>query len=131
MAENNALEMSQNGLGSIEIAPEVIEVIAGIAASEIDGVASMRGNFATGVVERFGKKSHGKGVKVDLSNDQVIVDVYCVLNFGVSIPKVAKQIQDNIHQALLNMTGLETNEINIHVVNINFDTQQEQPTTEE
>ncbi len=131
MAENNALEMSQNGLGSIEIAPEVIEVIAGIAASEIDGVASMRGNFATGVVERFGKKSHGKGVKVDLSNDQVIVDVYCVLNFGVSIPKVAKQIQDNIHQALLNMTGLETDEINIHVVNINFDTQQEQPTTEE
>lgn len=131
MAENNALEMSQNGLGSIEIAPEVIEVIAGIAASEIDGVASMRGNFATGVIERFGKKSHGKGVKVDLSNDQVIVDVYCVLNFGVSIPKVAKQIQDNIHQALLNMTGLETNEINIHVVNINFDTQQEQPTTEE
>ena len=55
MAETNALEMTQGSLGKIEIAPEVIEVIAGIAASEIEGVATMRGNFAAGVVERFGK----------------------------------------------------------------------------
>jgi uncharacterized alkaline shock family protein YloU len=131
MAETSALEMTQNGLGSIEIAPEVIEVIAGIAASEIKGVAMMRGNFATGVVERFGKKSHSKGVKVDLTNNQIKVDVYCVLNFGISIPSVAKQMQDNIQQALLNMTGLETDEINIHVVNINFETQAEQTVVEE
>lgn len=126
MPENNALEMTQDGLGKIEIAPEVIEVIAGIAASEIDGVAMMRGNFATGVVERLGKKNHGKGIRVDLSNNQIKIDVYCVLNFGVSIPKVAQSIQDNIRQALFNMTGLETDEVNIHVVNINFDTQKEE-----
>ena len=131
MAENNALEMSQNGLGSIEIAPEVIEVIAGIAASEVEGVASMRGDFASGVVEMFGRKSHSKGVKVDLSNEQVKVDVYCVLNFGVSIPKVAKQMQENVHQALLNMTGLETDEINIHVVNIQFESEKEEEENEE
>lgn len=126
MAENNPLEMVKEGLGKIEIAPEVIEVIAGIAASEVKGVAMMRGNFATGVVERLGKKSHGKGIRVDLANNQIKVDVYCVLNFGVSIPKVAQEIQENIRQALLNMTGLETDEINVHVVNINFDTEKDE-----
>jgi len=69
MSEFNILEMEQEheGLGKIEIAPEVIEVIAGIAASEVEGVAGMRGNFAAGVVERLGKKNHGKGVKVELT----------------------------------------------------------------
>jgi len=123
MAENQALEMTYGGLGKVEIAPEVIEVIAGIAASEIKGVAMMRGNFASGVVERLGKKNHGKGIRVSLTEDHVKIDVYCVLNFGVSIPKVAKEMQENIRQALLNMTGLETDEINIHVQNVVFDTQ--------
>jgi uncharacterized alkaline shock family protein YloU len=120
---NNVLEMNQenNGLGKVEIAPEVIEVIAGIAASEIEGVASMRGNFAAGVVERLGKKNHGKGVKVELVEEGIIIDVYCVMIFGVSIPTVAQKIQDNIRQALLNMTALEVNEVNIHVVGVQFE----------
>jgi len=121
----NILEMSHEdtGLGKIEIAPEVIEVIAGIAASEVEGVAQMRGNFASGVVERLGKKNHGKGVKVELAEDGIKVDVYCVMKFGVSIPTVAQKIQDNIRQALLNMTALEAQEVNIHVVGITFENQ--------
>jgi uncharacterized alkaline shock family protein YloU len=99
---NNVLEMNQdyNGLGKVEIAPEVIEVIAGIAASEIEGVASMRGNFAAGVVERLGKKNHGKGVKVELTEEGIVIEVFCVMIFGVS---------------------LEVNEVNIHVVGIQFE----------
>lgn len=125
MSENNILEMNKEnaGLGKVEIAPEVIEVIAGIAASEVEGVAQMRGNFASGVVERLGKKNHGKGVKVELSEDGIQVDVYCLMKFGISIPNVAKEIQDNIRQALLNMTALEAKEVNIHVVGITFDNQ--------
>lgn len=121
----NILEMNQenNGLGKVEIAPEVIEVIAGIAASEVEGVSQMRGNFAAGVVERLGKKNHGKGVKVELSEVGIKVDVYCILKFGVSIPSVAQQIQDNIRQALLNMTALEPVEVNIHIVGIQFENQ--------
>lgn len=121
----NILEMNQenNGLGKVEIAPEVIEVIAGIAASEVEGVSQMRGNFATGVVERLGKKNHGKGVKVELSEAGIKVDVYCILKFGVSIPAVAQQVQDNIRQALLNMTALEPVEVNIHIVGIQFESQ--------
>ncbi|WP_071460085.1 Asp23/Gls24 family envelope stress response protein [Bacillus massilinigeriensis] len=125
MSEQHVLEMSNgdNGLGKVEIAPEVIEVIGGIAASEVEGVSQMRGSFAAGVVERLGKKNHGKGVKVELSDEGIIVDVFCVMKFGVSIPAVAQKIQDNIRQALLNMTALEAAEVNIHVVGIQFETQ--------
>ena len=118
------LEMTQedgHDHGKIEIAPEVIEVIAGIAASEVEGVAQMRGNFASGVVERLGKKNHGKGIRVELSEEGIIVDVYCLMNFGVSIPTVAQKVQDNIRQALFNMTALEVEEVNIHIVGVTFD----------
>ncbi len=107
MAEH-MLDMGQDTtLGKVEIAPEVIEVIAGIAAAEVEGVAAMRGNFATDVVEKLGKKNHGKGVKVELANKDIIVDLYVVMYFGVAIPVVAQKIQDNIRQALFTMTGLE------------------------
>jgi uncharacterized alkaline shock family protein YloU len=122
---NPMLEMEtvDDGLGKVEIAPEVIEVIAGIAASEVEGVAQMRGNFASGVAERLGRKNHGKGVKVELADDGIKVDVYCIMNFGVSIPTVAQKIQDNIRQALLNMTALIADEVNIHIVGIQFENQ--------
>ncbi|TKC19853.1 Asp23/Gls24 family envelope stress response protein [Robertmurraya kyonggiensis] len=128
MSENNILEMSQGttGLGKVEIAPEVIEVIAGIAATEVEGVSQMRGNFATGVVERLGKKNHGKGVKVELTEDGIKVDVYCFMKFGVSIPTIANKVQDNIRQALLNMTALEVEEVNVHIVGIQFENQKQE-----
>jgi uncharacterized alkaline shock family protein YloU len=133
MSEFNILEMEQenSGHGKVEIAPEVIEVIAGIAASEVEGVAGMRGNFATGVVERLGKKNHGKGVKVELTESGITVDVYCLMKFGVSIPSVAQKIQDNIRQALLNMTALDAEEVNIHVVGVQFEAQRIEPETDQ
>ncbi|WP_077326895.1 Asp23/Gls24 family envelope stress response protein [Virgibacillus siamensis] len=122
MSEQPLLDVSgDTSLGKVEIAPEVIEVITGIAASEVEGLSSMRGNFATGVVERFGKKSHGKGVKVELTDEGILIDLFVVLNFGVSIPQVAQKVQDSIRQTLKNMTALEINEINIHVVGIQMD----------
>ena len=133
MSENHALEMDgyDGGLGKVEIAPEVIEVIAGLAASEVEGIAQMRGNFASGVVEKLGKKSHGKGVKVELSEDGIKIDVYCLVKFGISIPKVAQEAQDNIRQTLLNMTALDANEVNIHIVGVQFETAKAEPEVEE
>ncbi|KPB03895.1 MULTISPECIES: Asp23/Gls24 family envelope stress response protein [unclassified Bacillus (in: firmicutes)] len=132
MTERNLLEMeNNNSLGKVEIAPEVIEVIAGIAASEVEGVMAMRGNFAAGVVERLGKKNHGKGVKVDLSEEGIKVDVFCVMQFGISIPTVAQKVQDNIRQALLNMTALEITEVNIHVVGVQFEAQKNEVEVEQ
>lgn len=123
MSENQLIDMTEHStsLGRVEIAPEVIEVIAGFASAEVDGVASMRGNFATGVAEKLGRKSHGKGIKVELGEEGIVIDVYVIMQFGISIPDVAKRIQDNIRQALFNMTALEVNEINIHVVGVQFE----------
>lgn len=109
-------------LGQIEVAPEVIEVIAGIAVNEVEGVAATRGNFASGVVERFGKKVHSKGVKTNVSEDgKIIVDVYCTVKYGATVPKVAKEMQTNIRQTIFNMTEIETAEVNVHITGIQFD----------
>lgn len=122
MSDQPLLNVSDDtSLGKVEIAPEVIEVIAGIAATEVEGLFTMRGSFATGVVERFGKKSHSKGVKVELTETGILIDLYVVLNFGVSIPQVAVKLQTNIRQTLKSMTALEIDEINIHVVGIQMD----------
>ncbi|WP_430785352.1 Asp23/Gls24 family envelope stress response protein [Virgibacillus flavescens] len=122
MSEQPLLNVSEDdSLGTVEIAPEVIEIITGISASEVKGISSMRGNFASGVVERFGKKSHSKGVKVDLTESGILIDLYVVLDFGVSIPQVAQKLQTNIRQALKSMTALEIAEINVHVVGIQMD----------
>ncbi|API90504.1 hypothetical protein J32TS6_02330 [Virgibacillus pantothenticus] len=127
MSEQPLLNVSDDNLGKVEIAPEVIEVIAGLAASEVDGLYAMRGNFASGVVERFGKKSHSKGVKVELTDNGIVIDLYVILQFGVSIPNVAQMIQSNIRQTLKNMTALEIDEINVHVVGIQMDATEEGP----
>ncbi|HET7615479.1 MAG TPA: Asp23/Gls24 family envelope stress response protein [Bacillales bacterium] len=121
MAEPSTFEMEEHDLGKVEISPEVIEVIASIAATEVEGVSAMRGNFASGVAERLGRRTHGKGVKVDLNDDGITIDVYVFLNYGVSIPKVGQKIQDNICQTLRTMTSLEVKAANIHVVGIQFE----------
>nr|WP_302328483.1 Asp23/Gls24 family envelope stress response protein [Salirhabdus salicampi] len=127
MADYKMLNVSEDlSLGKVEIAPEVIEVIAGIAANEVSGVAQMRGNFASNVTERFGKKNHGKGVKVELVDEGVKIDVYSVLEFGVSIPTVAQKIQDNIQQALKNMTALHVTEVNVHIVGVQMESKEDE-----
>lgn len=122
-----ALKVSEDlKLGKVEIAPDVIEVIAGIATSEIKGVYSTRGNFAVGVAEKFGLKSHSKGIKVELTEEGVTIDVFVVFDYGVTIPVVAQDVQRNIRETLKNMTALEIQEINVHVVGVQLDKEEEQ-----
>ncbi|WP_208588318.1 Asp23/Gls24 family envelope stress response protein [Gracilibacillus suaedae] len=122
MAENQLLNVSESTpLGKVEIAPDVLEVIAGIATTEVSGVSSMRGNFATGVAERLGKKAHGKGIKVELIEDTVSVDVYIVVDYGHSVPTVAEKIQLNVRQAIENMTAIQIKEVNVHVVGVHME----------
>lgn len=90
MNENYVLEMEEylNFFGKVEIVFEVIEVIVGIVVFEVEGVFVMRGNFVVGVVEKLGKKNYGKGVKVDLIENGIKVDVFCMMKFGVFILNV-------------------------------------------
>ncbi len=112
---------------SIRIADDVVGVIAGIAAMEVDGVAGMSGGFAAEVGERMtGKKNLSKGVKVQVGEKEVAVDLYIVVEFGVRIPEVAQKVQENVKRAVESMTGLECIEINIHVQGVSFDEAREE-----
>ncbi len=127
MSEKNSssfVGMTPSGdaeLGKVQLAPEVLEVIIGIATNEIKGVANTRGNFATGVAEKFGKVMHGKGVKTEWSKEGLTIDVYCVIEYGFSVPEIAKKIQEKVRDAIFHMTSLETKEVNIHITGIQLE----------
>ena len=110
-------------LGRVQLAPEVLEVIIGIATTEVKGVANTSGNFVSGVAERFGRVRHGKGVKTSWSDGGLTVDVYCVVQYGFSVRDVALEIQKQIRHSIFHMTSLETNEVNVHINGIEFETE--------
>lgn len=107
-------------LGNIQIAPEVISVIAGLATVEINGVAGMSGGFAGGIAELLGKKNLSKGVKVEVGQKQVAVDVSIIIEYGNKIPEVAHEIQRNVKQRIEDMTGLDVVEVNVHIDDVHF-----------
>ncbi len=109
-------------LGNIKIADEVVSIIAGLAATEIEGVAGMSGGIVGGIAEMLGKRNLSKGVKVEVGDRQAAVDLYIVVKFGVRIPDVAWKIQENVKKAIESMTGLEAVKINVHVQGVNFHT---------
>jgi len=106
--------------GSIRIADEVVSTIAGLAAMEIDGIAGMSGGIAGGIAEALGKKNLSRGVKVEVGEEEVIVDLYVIVDYGVRIPDVAWNVQDSVKRAIEEMTGLKILGINVHVQGVSF-----------
>lgn len=106
--------------GSINIADEVVGIITGLAATEVEGVAGMSGGLAGGIADMLGRKNLSKGVKVEVNEEAADVDVYVIINYGNSIPDVAWKIQDNVKQAIEGMTGLDVKAVNVHVQGVNF-----------
>lgn len=123
MKEDQLINMADNEeLGKIEISPEVLEVIAGIAANEVEGVATMRGTFASDVAKRLGRKQqHGKGVKVEIKDETIKVDMFVIMNYGAQIIEVCKKIQENVYQTIKTMTAIELDEVNVHVVGVQLE----------
>lgn len=109
-----------NEKGSIKIADEVVGIIAGLAATEVEGVAGMSGGIVGGIAEILGRKNLSKGVKVEVGEREAAVDLYIIVNYGVRIPEVAWNVQENVKKAIENMTGLRVIEVNIHVQGVNF-----------
>lgn len=107
-------------LGVVKIADEVVSIIAGLAAAEIEGVASMSGGIAGGISEVLGRRSLSKGVKVEVSQEEAKVDIFIVVNYGERIPDVAWNIQESVKNAIETMTGLKVAYVNIHVQGIQF-----------
>ena len=105
---------------NIQIADDVIAVIAGVAVAEVPGVAAMSGGFAGGISEVLsGKKNLSKGIKVEAGEKETKIDVNIIVEFGVRIPDVAFEIQNRVKKAVENMTGLKVVEVNVHVQGVN------------
>jgi uncharacterized alkaline shock family protein YloU len=113
----------------VKIADEVVGVIAGIAASEVEGVAAMSGGVVSGLGEMLGKKSFAKGVKVEVGERQTALDLHVVMEYGVRIPEVARRVQENVKRAVESMTGLEVVEVNVHVAGVSFQTEPKEDET--
>ena len=107
----------------IQISNDVVAVIAGVAVSEVQGVAGMAGGFAGGISEVFsGKKNLAKGIKADINDGKAKLDVNIIVEYGSRIPDVAFEIQNRVKKAVENMTGLVVEEVNVHVQGVNTDT---------
>ncbi|MFT8871094.1 MAG: Asp23/Gls24 family envelope stress response protein [Sporolactobacillus sp.] len=119
-SQSNASSNRREDLGKIEISPTVIEIIAAIAASEVDGIGDRRGHFSSETAEKIGSRKLRRNVKVDLADEGMVINLYLTFRFGTSIPKVAEAVQRHVVQTLHNMTALDAPRVNVHVVGVRF-----------
>ena len=122
MEENKINEVVEevNEAEGIKISNDVIAVIAGVAASEVPGVAAMAGGLTGGVTEALkGKKNLAKGIKVEATETTANIDVNIIVEYGSRIPDVAFEIQNRVKKSVENMTGLKVTEVNVHVQGVN------------
>ncbi len=109
------------GMGQVQISNEVVTIIAGLAATEVKGVASMAGNITKELVGRLGVKNLSKGVKVTIAEGTVNVDLALNLDYGYSVVKTSQKVQEKVKTAIENMTGLTVENVNIKIANVTME----------
>ena len=122
MAEDRkAYMIKDDNLGDVRIADEVIAIIAGLAATEVEGVSSMAGNITNELVSKLGMKNLSKGIKVDIKENVVRADVALNIRFGYAIPEVSLKVQERVKSAIENMTGLEVSSVNVRIASVDME----------
>ncbi|HHU72280.1 MAG TPA: Asp23/Gls24 family envelope stress response protein [Clostridiales bacterium] len=117
----NTYKIHENGkVGEVQIADEVVAVIAGLAATEVKGVSATSGNVTNEIAGKLGKKNLSKGVKVTVNEDTVTVDMALTLDYGYGIREIASQVQEKVKNAIENMTGLTVRDVNIRIAGVNI-----------
>ena len=114
---------SDENLGEVKIADEVVAIIAGLAAMEVDGVASMAGNATRELIGKLGMKTLSKGVKVDVLEGIVSVCMNLNLKYGYNIKEISGKVQEKVKTAIENMTGLTVADVNIRIAGVEMDAQ--------
>lgn len=118
MEENEMIsseEIKETDVNGVKIANEVVAIIAGVATSEVQGVAGMSGGLVGGISEMLGKKNFSKGIKVEVDGNEAAIEIYIIVEYGVRIPDVAWVLQNKVKTAVEEMTGLNVVKVNIHV----------------
>lgn len=120
------VQLDANGKGTVTFATDVVATIAGLAATEVEGVASMVGSSSSGLAEIFKRgqntRSLTRGVRVELiDNTSVSIHLTIIVDYGAPVPRVAKGIQENVKKTIETMSGLEVTEVNVHVHGVSFE----------
>lgn len=113
-----------SSMGEVKIADEVVGIIAALAATEVEGVASMAGNITNELINRLGMKNLSKGVKVDVLEGVVTVSLALNMKYNYSIMDVSAKVQEKVKSAVENMTGLEVADVNVKVAGVEMESQE-------
>ncbi len=122
--EDNKLRYSTSeniNIGTVQIADDVVAIIAGLAATEVEGVKAMAGNITNELVAKLGMKNLSKGVEVEVADSKVEVSLALILAYGYNIPDVSKKVQDKVKTAIENMTGLSVSAVNVRIANVDIE----------
>ena len=117
MAEDRKTIVIKEG---VNVAEEVVAIIAGLAATEVNGVSAMVGNITNELMSMVGMKKLNKGVKIDIVDRVVSVDLAVILDYGYNIPGICNKVQEKVKNAIETMTGLEVAEVNLRIAAINM-----------
>ena len=107
-------------IGTVQIADEVVAIIASLAATEVEGVSSMAGNITNELMSKVGVKGLTKGVKVEVSNHQVRAELAVLMEYGYNLPATSQKVQERVKNAIENMTGLTVTDVNIRIAGVNM-----------
>lgn len=115
-----SLKIKEDKIGEIRIADDVVSIIAGLAATEVEGVGSMAGNITNEIVAKTGIKNLSKGVHVDVIDGIVTVDLDLNIKYGYAIPEVSGNVQERVRTAIETMTGLTVGTINVRIASVDM-----------
>ncbi len=121
--DKSTVTLQGDAFGEVRIADDVVANIAALAAVEVDGVAATAGNITKELMNKVGMKTIGKGVRIELLESVVSVDIALIMEYGYNIPTTCKSVQERIKAAIENMTGLEVSDVNIRIAGINMEKQ--------
>jgi len=116
----NQVIINKGGSGTIKISEDVVKIIAGLAATEVAGVAGMSGGIAGGIAEKLGRKNLSKGVKADVGEKEANIDISVIVDYGTNIQHIAYEIQSKVKNAVESMTGLKVLGVNVNVQGVSF-----------
>ena len=117
---NTHVLQEDENIGSVQIADEVVAMIASLAATEVDGVSSMVGNITNELMSKVGMKNLTRGVRVDVQGSSVKVDLAVLMEYGYNIPGTSQKVQERVKNAIENMTGLTVTDVNIRIAGVNM-----------
>ncbi|MEY8415243.1 Asp23/Gls24 family envelope stress response protein [Tissierella praeacuta] len=106
--------------GTVKISDDVVAIIAGVAATEVDGVAGMSGGITGGITEMLGMKNLSKGVKVEVGDKEAAIDLYIIVEYGSKISELGEKVQENVKNTVETMTGLNIVEVNVNIQGVNI-----------